>query len=149
MQCNISHAVSHEAQYCYPSHPYSKSKSSNFSLYRRIFLLIFDPSTQVTKSSMLLVTKNAVSVIGSVPTRTWPCSINFVAACTVSAILNRVMTTGSLRRQKADTLTLRSTSESLAVEAVEGRMPISFNFSRRSFSCFWRKEESGGRAASR
>src|SRR4051812_1682221 len=28
--------------------PYSKSKSSNFSLYLRIFLLIFDPSTQVT-----------------------------------------------------------------------------------------------------
>ena len=132
------------------SHPHhSKSKSSNFSLYLKIFLLIFDPSTQVTKSSIPLVTKNAVSVIGSVPTRTWPCSISLVAACTVSAIRSLVITTGSLRRQNADTVALRSTSESLAVEAVEGRMPISCSLSRRSFSCLRRKGESGGRVASR
>lgn len=61
-------------------HFYSRSKSSSFSLYRRTFLLILLPSTHVTKSSMLLVTKNAVSVIVSGPTRTWPCSIIFVAA---------------------------------------------------------------------
>ena len=58
------------------------------------------------------------------------------------------MTTGSLLRQNADTVTFFSTSESFAVEAVEGRMPISLSFSRRRVSCFRRKAESGGRAAS-
>ena len=46
-------------------------------------------------------------------------------------------------------MTFFSTSESFAVEAVEGRMPMSCSFSRRRVSCLWRKEESGGRAARR
>jgi hypothetical protein len=128
---------------------YNKSKSSSFSLYLKMFLLIFDPSTHVTKSSIPLVTRNAVSVIGSVPTLTCPCSISFVAAWTVSAIRRRVITTGRRRRQKAETVTERSTSESLAVLAVEGRIPMSWSLERRSFSCFRRKELSGGRAARR
>ena len=58
------------------------------------------------------MTRYAVSVITSVPTRTCPCSMNLMAAWTWSAILNLVITTGSLRRQKALTVTLCSTSES-------------------------------------
>ena len=74
---------------------------------------------------MLLVTKNAVSVIVSVPTLTCPCSIILFAAWTVSAILNLVITTGKRLRQNAETVTCDSTEESLEVEAVEGRIPIS------------------------
>jgi len=132
-----------------PHLPHNKSKSSNFSLYLRIFRLIFEPSTHVTKSSMLLDTKNAVSVIVSVPTLTCPCSIIVVAACTVSAIRKRVIMTGRRRRQKAETVTDFSTSESLAVEEVEGRMPMSWSLERRRDSCLRRKAESGGRAARR
>ena len=132
-----------------PMLPHSKSKSSNFSRYLKIFLLILLPSTQVTKSSILLVTKNAVSVIVSVPTLTCPCSMIVVAACTVSAILRRVIMTGSRRRQNAETVTDFSTSESLAVEEVEGRIPMSCSLERRRDSCFCRNGESGGRAARR
>jgi hypothetical protein len=128
---------------------HSRSKSSNFSRYRKMFLLILLPSTQVTKSSMLLVTRNAVSVIVSVPTLTCPCSMIVVAACTVSAILSRVMMTGRRRRQNADTETDFSTSESFAVEEVEGRMPMSYSLERRRDSCLRRKGESGERAARR
>src|SRR5215469_10849899 len=79
---------------------HSKSKSSNLSRYLRILRLIFEESTHVTKSSIFLVivskcefghmkppklylvTINAGSVITSMATRTWPCSMNFTAACT-------------------------------------------------------------------
>lgn len=44
-----------------------------------ILRLILLESTQVTKSSMFRVTMNAGSVTTSVPTRTWPCSMNVVA----------------------------------------------------------------------
>jgi len=128
---------------------HSKSKSSNFSLYLSIFLLILLPSTHVTKSSLPRVTRNAVSVTVSVPTLTCPCSIIVVAACTVSAIRKRVIMTGRRRRQKAETVTDFSTSESLAVEEVEGRMPMSWSLERRRDSCLRRKAESGGRAARR
>lgn len=140
---------SHNSHLHFPSSTYSRSKSSNFSLYFKIFLLILLPSTQVTKSSILLVTRNAVSVIVSVPTLTCPCSIILVAACTVSAIRNLVKTTGNLRLQKADTVTFFSTSESFAFAALEGKMPISWSLDRRSTSCLRLKEESGGRAARR
>ena len=49
---------------------HNKSKSSNFSLYLKIFLRTLLPSTHVTQSSIFLVTKNAASVTTSVPTRT-------------------------------------------------------------------------------
>jgi hypothetical protein len=126
---------------------YSKSKSSSFSRYFKIFLLIFEPCTHVTKSSIPRVTRNAVSVIGSVPTLTWPCSMSFVAACTVSAMRSLVITTGRRRRQKADTDTDFSTSESLEL-AVEGRIPISCSLASKSASCVCRKLDVGGRAAS-
>lgn len=127
---------------------YSKSKSSNFSLYCKILLLILLLSTQVTKSSIPLVTNNAVSVIVSVPTLTCPCSISFVAVCTVSLIRSRVMTTGNRRLQKADTVTFFSTSDSFEVLAADGRMPMSYSLERRSSSCLWRNVLSGGSAAS-
>jgi hypothetical protein len=114
-----------------------------------MFLLILLPSTHVTKSSILLVTRNAVSVIVSVPTLTCPCSIIVVAACTVSAMRSRVIITGRRRRQNAETVTDFSTSESLAVDEVEGRMPMSCSLESRRVSCLCRTGESGGRAARR
>ncbi len=57
--------------------------------------------------------------------------------------------TGRRRRQKAETATDFSTSESLAVEEVEGRMPMSCSLERRRDSCLRRKGESGGRVARR
>lgn len=84
---------------------YNKSKSSSLSRYLRIFRLIFEESTHVTKSSIFLVTRKAGSVTTSVPHLkisvssiygtnettviaylTCPCSMNFVAAVTLSAI---------------------------------------------------------------
>jgi hypothetical protein len=124
---------------------HNKSKSSNFSLYCKIFLRILLPSTQVTKSSMPLVTKYAGSVIVCVPTLTWPCSIIFVAACTVSAILILVITTGSRRRAKAETVTAFSTADSFEVV---GKIAMSCNFERSRFSCLLRMGSSAGRAAS-
>ena len=62
--------------------------------------------------------------------------------------MGRRTTTGRRRRQKADTDTDFSTSESLAL-AVEGRIPMSCNFASKSASWVWRKEDVGGRAASR
>eukprot|EP00955_Chlamydomonas_euryale_P066700 359620-Chlamydomonas_euryale.AAC.6 len=63
--------------------------------------LILEVSTHVTKSSIAFVTWNAGSVTVSVPTRTWPCSINVHASFSVSAILSRTITTESRRRQNA------------------------------------------------
>jgi len=57
----------------------SKSKSSSLSLYFSIFLLILLESTQVIKSSMFRVTKNAGSVMTSGPALTWPCSMKLFA----------------------------------------------------------------------
>jgi len=82
---------------------HSRSKSSSSSLYLAIVRLSLEVSTQVTKSSMCRVTRNAGSVIVSGPTLTWPCSTNFTAALTVSAIFDTTMMTGSRRRQKAAT----------------------------------------------
>ncbi len=91
-------------------------------------------STQVTKSSMFLVTSNAGSVVGVGPTRICPCSIVLTAcmspcasvgggvrvqmeaeptSLTVSAIFNRQTTTAKRRRQKAETVTLFSMSDGL------------------------------------
>ena len=53
----------------------SKSKSSNLSLYFSIFLLILLESTQVIRSSIFRVTKNAGSVMTSGPALTCPCSM--------------------------------------------------------------------------
>jgi hypothetical protein len=96
-----------------------------------MFFLILEESTQVTKSSMFLhrsvygviasfhnrnshlVTKKAGSVTTSVPTLTWPCSINLLAVLTCSDILSLVMTTPNLRLQKAETVIFLSTSLSL------------------------------------
>ena len=131
-----------------PTNSHSKSKSSSLSRYCKIFLLILLPSTQVTKSSIDLVTNRAVSVVVSVPTLTCPCSMSFVALWTVSAIRSLVMMIGNRLLQNADTVTFFSTWESFEVLAVEGKMPISFNFSRRRVSCLWRNALSGGRVAS-
>jgi len=125
---------------------YSNSKSSNSSLYFMICLLILLPTVHVTKSSIFLVTRYAGSVTVSAMTRTWPCSIIFVAAWTFSAMRRRVMTTGNRRLANALTVTCFSTAESL--EAV-GRMPMERSLSRRSCSCFRRAGLSGGRRDSR
>jgi len=58
---------------------YIISKSSNLSLYFCTVLLTLLLSTQVTKSSIPLVTKNAGSVTTFGPTRTCPCSMNVIA----------------------------------------------------------------------
>lgn len=49
-------------------------RTAVLTLYFWTCRLILDVSTQVTKSSMLRVTRNAGSVMVSGPTRTWPCS---------------------------------------------------------------------------
>ena len=67
-------------------HEPSKSKSSSLSLYFAILVRILDESTQVTKSCIDLVTRNAESVTTVGPTRTWPCSISRVACCRFSDI---------------------------------------------------------------
>ena len=92
---------------------YNKSKSSNSFRYPSTARLTLLSSTQVTKSSMFLLTKKAGSFTTSVPTLTCPCSMNLFAAWTVSAILNRVMTIPKRRRHMADTVTFFSTSDSL------------------------------------
>ena len=66
------------------SAPHRRSKSSNLWRYLRMLRLILLESTQVTKSSMPLVTRKAGSVTTSVPTLTWPCSINLIACTLVS-----------------------------------------------------------------
>ncbi len=92
-------------------------------------------------TSIDLVTRNAASVMTSVPTRTWPCSIMVTAAFRCSAILRRVMTTGSRLLANAETVTLFSTE--LSFEA-DDRMPMSCSLSSRSFSVFRRTALSGG-----
>lgn len=77
-----------------------------------MFRLILLSAVQVTKSSMLLVTRKLGSWICSTPTRTWPCSTILVAAWTVSAMRNLVMTTGNRRLARAETVTLCSTLDS-------------------------------------
>jgi len=104
---------------------YKRSKSSSSLLYDMMVLLSFDVSTHVTKSSICRVTRKAGSVTVSGPTRTWPCSINLTAALTVSAIFDMHMTTASRRRQNAATVSLFSTSLSLADVF---STPISYNF---------------------
>ena len=63
----------HAYLYIHTHHNPSRSKSSNLSLYFITALLIFDPSTQVKKSSKLRLTKKAGSVMTLGPIRTWPC----------------------------------------------------------------------------
>lgn len=65
-------------------------------------------------------------------------------------IRNLVITTPSRRRQKADTVILRSTSESFPVPLPPTpSSPISCSFSSSRSSCFRLKGESGGRRATR
>lgn len=96
----------------------------------------------MTKSSIFLVTRNAGSVIVSGPTRTCPCSTKVTASLTVSDIFNRHMTIGSLRLQKADTVTLLQ-SENLAVEVM---MAMEYNLSKRAFSFCARNGSRGSRS---
>ncbi len=143
-------------QSAHPDH--SRSKSSNLSRYLSTFLLTRLESTHVTQSSMPLVTQNAASVTTSVPTLTCPCSTNFVAACTVSAILSLVITTGNRRRAKAETVALCSTALNLPVvdvvvelevEVEVLRMPISCSFDSSSSSCLSLNGSAGSRSARR
>lgn len=64
------------------------------------FLLIFEESTQVMKSSMFLVTRKAGSVTASGPTRTCPCSMYVTASLRCSANLSFTITVASLRLQE-------------------------------------------------
>ncbi|RUP43710.1 hypothetical protein BC936DRAFT_136830 [Jimgerdemannia flammicorona] len=112
------------------------------SLYLSIFLLILLVSTQVTKSSMFLLTRNAGSVMVSGPTRMWPCSTKVTASRTVSAILSRHMTMGNRRRQKADTVIL-SASENFLADVTR---PIPYSLSR---SCVSRCARIGSRGFSK
>lgn len=90
------------------------------SLYFIILRLILEVSTQVTKSSIVRVTRYAGSLMVVGPTRTWPCSMKVVASLTVSAILSRHMTIGNRLRQNADTVTLLQSLNLL----VDVMMPI-------------------------
>lgn len=94
------------------------------SLYFIIVLFLALVSTQVTKSSVLLVTSIAGSVTGVGPTRIWPCSIVRTASETVSDILRRATTTARRRRAMEETVTLFSMSEGL--EPMSGK-EISFD----------------------
>src|SRR3569833_2107173 len=85
-------------------------------------------------------TRYAGSVTTSVPTRICPCSMCWIADFSVSAILNRVNTTGSLLLANADTL-ICSAAESFEAD---DRMPMSYSLSRSSCSCFRRTGLSGG-----
>jgi hypothetical protein len=60
----------------------------------------------------------------SMPTLTWPCSMYFTASCTVSAIFNFYMITGSLRLQKVLTFAPFSTEASPYLELMT---PISYS----------------------
>ena len=149
---------------------YNRSKSSIASRYFMMFFLILEESTQVTKSSMFLdsrsvhqvrshvvhdrdsylVTKKAGSVTTSVPTLTWPCSINLLAVLTCSDILSLVITTPNLRLQKAETVIFLSTSLSLPLPPPPiPSKPMSWSFSSSWSSCLRRNGVSGGRRAIR
>lgn len=118
--------------------------------------LILLESTQVTKSSIFLVTRNAGSVTTSVPTRTCPCSMNVIAyshyqhpstlnknpgekgkqtALTFSTIPPLTITTPSLLLQNAETVTSRSTLDNPApCSRLCFNIPIRHNFSSTSLS---------------
>lgn len=57
----------------------SQFKARRLTLYRMTVRLSLLVSTQVTKSSICLVTKKAGSLIGSGPTLTCPCSMYWTA----------------------------------------------------------------------
>lgn len=61
---------------------------------------------------LYLVTRNAGSLMISVPTRTWPCCISCVAILIVWAMRSRIITTGRRRRQKLEAVTLSHDSRS-------------------------------------
>lgn len=102
-----------------------KSKSSLSSLYSITCFLIDEPSTHVTKSSNVLLTKKAGSLITCGPTLTCPCSIKSVAFFIFSDILLRTITTGRRLRQNE----LAEIFAALFKSHFVGIKPITYNFS--------------------
>ena len=82
------------------------SKSSKCSLYFNTFLLIFDVSTHVTKSSKVLVTRNVGSVTVSGPTPIWPSSMYVTTSFKRSAKCNLTRTVAKrcLQNEETDNL---------------------------------------------
>jgi hypothetical protein len=130
---SLDSSLSQWNEFCLPTQSYIRSKSSNLSRYFRMLRLILELSTQVTKSSRFLYhisivlycqattahlgTRNAGSVTTSTPTRTCCCSISLAACSRLWAIPSLCITTGSLRLQNVDTVTLFCTSLNLPLPA--------------------------------
>lgn len=121
--------------------PMLQSLPSFCKIYIRHYFICFSNICvmRVRHKIFYLVTKNAGSFTTSTPTRTWPCSINFVAIGIVWLILLRTITTGSLRLQKQLAVTFWVCDKSHFVEI----RPIMYSFSNNKALCSMRKGWSG------